>query len=127
MTTAYIYRITVAAPESMLEKANHLALLIGESADDINTFGNPSYQDQGGNLYAVISAVATNRLMGVYTTRTVPEIPAHAEGVIDIDKAQSALETINQPGGMIMIVDVDSQTALAQMGLTPVPVDLETI
>ena len=58
MTTAYIQRATIAAPLTHIPHANQLALALGESSADDQTFSTASYQDADGNLYAVCSTVA---------------------------------------------------------------------
>ena len=58
MTTAYTQRVTTAVPELLTPKANQIALCLGESSADDQTFGAANYQDAEGNLYAVCSTVA---------------------------------------------------------------------
>ena len=58
MTTEYNQRATIAAPVSLIPDANQLALCLGESHADDQTFTAASYQDADGNLYAVCSTVA---------------------------------------------------------------------
>ena len=58
MTTAYIQRATIAAPLTHIPHANQLALCLGESSADDQTFTTASYQDAQGDLYAVASTVA---------------------------------------------------------------------
>ena len=58
MTTAYVQRATIATPLAHTPLANQLALCLGESSADDQTFTAASYQDEDGNLYAVCSAVA---------------------------------------------------------------------
>lgn len=119
--TQYTSRVTLAVPVAMLAQANNLACIMGESAADIHTFQQASWQDASGNLYAVASTVVKPVFLGA-ATGVLPESPEHA---VDADRtlAQQALDTLNQPGGMQMIVDVDPLEALASLGLTPVPMD----
>ena len=58
MTTLYQQKATIAAPVSLIPDANQLALCLGESPADDQTFTAASYQDAQGNLYAVCSTVA---------------------------------------------------------------------
>ena len=58
MTTAYIQKATIATPVSHIPDANQLALCLGQSSADDQTFTTASYQDADGNLYAVCSTVA---------------------------------------------------------------------
>ena len=50
MTTEYKQRATIASPVTHIADANQLALALGESAADDQTFGAATYQDDGGNL-----------------------------------------------------------------------------
>ena len=58
MTTQYQQMVTIAAPASKIPDANQLALALGESSADDQTFTTASYQDAQGNLYSVCSTVA---------------------------------------------------------------------
>ena len=58
MTTEYKQRATIASPVAHIADANQLALCLGESSADDQTFGAANYQDAEGNLYAVCSTVA---------------------------------------------------------------------
>ena len=122
MTTAYNHRVTIAAPESMMTEANHLACIMGESAADIETFKSANYQDSAGNLYAVCSTVVTDTFMAAQTQGLPTTLPPHAEGIADPALAQKAYDSLNN-GGMMMVVDDNPQAAIEQMGLTPTPVE----
>lgn len=123
MTTEYIHRVTIVVPESLTEKANHLACIVGESAADINTFTSCGWQDSEGNLYAVASTVV--KPVFLEAVSGLPETPEHAIGVADPELAQQALDTLNQPGGIQMIIDVEPLEALEAMELTMVHTDSE--
>ena len=58
MTTLYQQKATIAAPLAHTPDANQLALCLGESSADDQTFTTASYQDAAGYLYAVCSTVA---------------------------------------------------------------------
>jgi len=58
MTTEYQQLATIAAPAAHIPDANQLALALGESSADDQTFTAAPYQDADGNLYAVCSTVA---------------------------------------------------------------------
>ena len=58
MSTEYKQRATIASPVAHIADANQLELAVGGSAADDQTFGAATYQDDGGNLYAVCSTVA---------------------------------------------------------------------
>jgi len=56
--TQYTHRATIATPAAHIPDANQLALCLGESSADDQTFTAAPYQDADGNLYAVCSTVA---------------------------------------------------------------------
>lgn len=116
--TQYTHRVTIVVPETLIEKANHLACMVGESAADINTFTSCGWQDLEGNLYAVASTVVKPVLLEAVSG--LPETPEHAIGVADPELAQQALDTLNQLGGIRMVVDVEPLGALEAMGLSQV-------
>ena len=58
MITFYQQRATIATPAAQIPDANQLALALGESSADDQTFSAASYQDSKGNLYAICSTVA---------------------------------------------------------------------
>ena len=53
-------RYTVAVPEQHLAKANQLAMALGLSVNDKNTYADLKYTDVDGNLYAVASFIASS-------------------------------------------------------------------
>lgn len=119
--TAYTHTVTLAVPEPMMADANHLALLLGESAADINSFTHARYTDG-----VTAWAVAHTSVKSVFLTPTqigqLPPNPPHAKAV-DLDAAQRAFDTLNQPGGIKSAVDVDPHQQFADWGLEPIPIE----
>ena len=76
--TQYTHLVTIAVPENLIEKANHLACIVGESAADINTFTFCGWQDSEGNPYAVASTVVKQIFLEAVSG--LPETPEHAIG-----------------------------------------------
>ncbi|SIS84826.1 hypothetical protein [Phaeovulum vinaykumarii] len=48
-------RITVACPESLIEDANHLAMVLAHGPADGQTYGAPGWVDAAGHRYACAS------------------------------------------------------------------------
>ncbi len=121
--TRYIHRVTLVVPAALINWANHLACIMGESPADINTFHECNWQDAEGSLYAAASTVVTPRFLGAATG----VLPVSRDHAADADRglAQQALDTLNQPGGIQMIVDVEPLDALAGLRLSLVPQELE--
>ncbi len=120
MTTEYTHTITLAAPSALIPDANHLALLLGESAADINTFRQATYTD-GKVDYAVTHTVIKPVFLEPTQTGELPVTPSHAEGLVDREAAQRAFDSLNQSGGIQMAVDVDPHQQFADWGLERIP------
>jgi hypothetical protein len=131
MTTQYTNRLTLAVPESLIDAANNLALIMGRSADDINTFTQATWQDANGNLYAVASAVSKPIVVQALSTGLPDPLPTHAEDA-DIALAQQALDAIvvfdtgvlADTDIIVLAIDDDPLTVLADMGLTRVEAEI---
>ena len=61
-------RVTIICPQAYIEDANHLAMVLGYSAADAATYGDPSWQDGIGNRYAVASLLVSDDFVGAATT-----------------------------------------------------------
>lgn len=131
--TEYIHRITIAVPESYINIANQLALIVGESPTDINTFSQASWQDKDGNRYAVCSAVVKPVVLSIYHSKLseleLPEFKQQA----DIEQAQQALDMMVLYDGtqqvstdsIMCAVDYDPLTTLEAMGLSVIDLENE--
>ena len=95
MITLYTSRVTVAAPAAHIPDANQLALALGESSADDQTFTAASYQDASGNLYAVCSTVA--KPIFAEMAGQPLKAPDHAPGMdlVAATRAQSLLQINN--------------------------------
>ena len=129
MTTLYQQKATIATPAAHIPDANQLALALGESAADDQTFTTASYQDASGNLYAVCSTVA--RPIFAQMAGQLLQAPDHAP---DIDLAAAtrsqALLQINGGKATPDVIAVilggrleSAQDHIAALGLTPIPQD----
>ena len=129
MTTEYQQRATIAAPAAHIPDANQLALALGESSADDRTFTTATWQDAGGNLYAVCSTVA--KPIFAQLAGQPLQAPAHAP---DMDlaaatRAQALLQINNgiaSPDVVAVILGDRKESAqdhIAALGLTPIPQD----
>ena len=132
MTTEYKQRATIASPVTHIADANQLALALGESSADDQTFGAANYQDAEGNLYAVCSTVAKT----VFAEKAGQPLqaPNHAPGV-DLEAATRAQALLQINGGIatpdvIAVILVDrlesAQDHIEAMGLSVPQDDLYT-
>jgi hypothetical protein len=117
MTTAYTHTVTIAVPAPLIDDANHLALLLGESSADINSFRNATYTD-GVTAWAVAHSSVKSVFLAPKQTGELPPTPPHAEGMLDREAAQRAFDSTAQPGGIMMAVDVDPHEQFKAWGLT---------
>jgi hypothetical protein len=129
MSTAYTSRATIAVPELLTPKANQLALCLGESRADDQTFVGSSYQDENGSLYSVASTVAKPIFAELAGQQL--QAPAHAPDM-DVEAATRAQALLQINGGkatpdaiaVILGGRLESaQDHIAALGLTPIPQD----
>ena len=96
MITDYLQKATIATPIAHIPDANQLALALGESSADDQTFNNTSYQDSDGNLYAVCSTVA--KPIFAQMAGQPLQAPAHSPGM-DLVAATHAQALLQINGG----------------------------
>ena len=66
--------LTVIVPEGLMAQANQLALAIGTSEDDVNTFRQADWTD-GTNNYAVAHTAAVAQILDYFGALTPEEYP----------------------------------------------------
>ena len=93
MTTLYQQKATIATPAAHIPDANQLALCLGESSADDQTFSTASYQDAQGNLYAVCSTVA--KPIFAELAGQPLQAPDHAPDMVEAATRSQALLQIN--------------------------------
>jgi len=133
MKTLYIQKATIAAPVAHTPDANQLALCLGESAADDQTFSAASYQDEDGNLYAVCSTVAKPLFAELAGQRL--QAPAHALGMdlVAATRAQSLLQINGGVAGPDVIAVIlgdrleSAQDHIAALGLTRVEQEINAV
>jgi len=127
MSTSYTQRATIAAPKNKIADANQLALCLGESSADDQTFSAASYQDAQGNLYAVCSTVA--KPIFAQLAGQPLQAPGHAPDM-DLAAATRAQALLQMNGGIatpdvIAVILGDrlesAQDHIAALGLERMP------
>ena len=133
MSTDYIQRATVAAPIAQIIDANQLALCLGESSADDQTFNASNYQDAQGNLYAVASTVA--KPIFAEMAGQPLKAPDHAPDM-DLEAATRAQSLLKINGGIaspdvIAVILGDrlesAQDHIEALGLTRVEQELDAV
>jgi hypothetical protein len=121
--------LTVIVPESLMVQANRLALAIGTSEDDINTFHSADWTD-GTSNYAVAHTVAVEQIMDYFGAITpdagselataigntvFPQVLLSETGfgVLDVDMSK-----------IQVFVDAEPFTVFGLLNLTRRPVDV---
>lgn len=61
----WTHTLTIVVPEPLMEQANQLALAVGTSEDDANTFASADWTD-GTNFYAVANTRAVDQIMDYF-------------------------------------------------------------
>ena len=115
---SYTSRITIAVPMNLIDQANQLALLIGESPADVNTFTQVRYTKDGID-YALSSTACVPRVVG-YLTEGLPHDPDSGDILnpndADLLQAGEAFVAIQQ--GLILVsTNVDPSAAITELGL----------
>jgi hypothetical protein len=129
--------LTIAVPAAHVADANDLAMAVGFSTADEQTYGDPSWQDAAGNLYSAASLGGSDRFVQAATS-TLQRPAWDAEQYISMAAANRAQDLVGTPwrygsdtdapqanpnaitaiGGMVGL------DALAAMGLTRVAQDV---
>lgn len=118
MSTEYAHTVFIKTPEPWIDSANHLACWQGESAADINTFGAPGWLDAEGRACSCVYTVVKDVFLAPTASGQLGEMPPHAVGIADRDKAQAAFDSLSDPDGIRMLVNASVEEALQQLGLT---------
>lgn len=89
------HTITIIVPEEHLDIANNVALLIGQSVFDINTFDSTEWIDKDLNNYAICSTLIEPEILELINNDLIESnTPLHAKEIIDINKVNEALSKI---------------------------------
>jgi len=133
VTTLYQQRATIATPVAKIPDANQLALCLGESSADDQTFNASNYKDAQGNLYAVASTVA-NPIFAEMAGQPL-QAPDHAPGMdLAAAKRAQALLQINDGIATPDVIAVilgdrleSAQDHIAALGLTRIKQELNAV
>ena len=125
----WTHTLTIIVPESLLAPANQLALAVGTSEDDVNTFTSADWTDGTAN-YAVCSTRAVDHIFDYYDAVDTTDNPLLAEALANTvfvqftaDEEGATTITGNDTSKIRVLVDVEPLSALAQLGLTRIAND----
>jgi hypothetical protein len=119
-------RITCSAPEALIPQANQLAMCLGQSEADGETYRGLNWTD-GTSLYAAASFEASEEWI-TFAQAPLTRPAWDTEEVIDMDAAAAAQATMvfsteavpASPAALTAIGGMDGPAALQAMGLTAV-------
>lgn len=130
-------RITIACPAAHTPNANHLAMALGYSEADGETYSNPGYQDALGNLYACASLPVGPNFVPAATSPLVRPAWDTAE-IIDMAKATQAQALVllwqpseiegttpplASPDVILAVIGEDGPAMLGAIGLVAIPAE----
>ena len=115
---SYTSRITIAVPMNLIDQANQLALLIGESPADAQTFTQARYTKDGIE-YALSSTACVPKVVS-YLTEGLPHDPESGDILNPNDanllQAGEAFVAIQQ--GLILVsTEIDPSAAIEELGI----------
>lgn len=122
-------RATIAVCETLMDEANALALVVGESDADADTFFYAAWEDANGNRFACASSIVEPSITDIKTRSLQAPDYAPDAGITAANAAQEALVIWSgegakpqaQTGKITAYLHGDELTALqaiADMGLT---------
>ena len=122
----WTHTLTTIVPEPLIAQANQLALAVGTSEADVNTFTSADWTD-GTSNYAVCSTRAVDHIFDYYGAVDTTDNSLLAEALantvfVQFTTGEDGVTTItgNDITKIRVLIDVEPLAALAQIGLTRV-------
>ena len=119
----WTHTLTIVVPELLMTQANQLALAVGTSEDDVNTFTAAGWTD-GTSKFSVCSTRAVAGIFeyfGAVDAEGNPELAAALASIVFVQFTTDAdgVTTItgNDRSKIRVITDIEPLSALAQLGL----------
>lgn len=121
--TDYTHRMSLVVPQAFIPQANQLALIAGESLDDVRTFTTANWQDKDSNLYAVCSTVIKPIVLSLLN-QPIADSVLQADGA-DIAQAQAAMNMLDMyvegakasPDKISIAIDIEPMVFFESIGL----------
>ena len=124
------HRLTIICPAAHVADANHLAMVLGESAADGMTYGATDWQDADGNLYAIASLPVSDAFLGAAVNAlSRPSWDTEGISMAAATRAQAKVviwglvEEPNptpSPDTILAMFDADPKELLAAIGISRV-------
>ena len=119
----WTHTLTVVVPESLMAKANQLALAIGTSEDDVNTFQSADWMDGTAN-FAIAHTQAVEQIMEYFA-----QLPTELQAgvvfpTVATDDAGTTVLTGSDMSKIQVFVDAEPFTVFNLLNLTRRPTDV---
>jgi len=119
----WTYTLTVIVPESLMSQANQLALAIGTSDDDVNTFRSADWTTGTGN-FAVAHTQAVEQIMDYFALIPVELQSGVVFPVISVSTEGITTLTGSDMTKIQVFVDAEPFTVFNLLNLTRRPADV---
>lgn len=113
----WTHTLTVIVPESLMAQGNQLALAVGTSEDDINTFKTADWTD-GTSNYAVAHTQAVEQIMEYFALVPVELASGVAFPTININMDGVPTLTGSDMSKVQVVVDCDPFTVFNLLNIT---------
>ena len=118
----WTHTLTVIVPESLIPQGNQLALAVGTSEDDINTFKTADWTD-GTSNYAVAHTVAVEQIMDFFAQLPTELQAGVAFPTVATDENGTATITGGDMSTIQVFVDCEPFAVFSLLNLTRRDVD----
>lgn len=119
----WTHTLTIAVPSNLIAQANRLAMAIGTSEDDVNTFQSADWTDGTGN-FSVCSTRAVDKIFDYVGLVDISENTLLAEGLaalsfvaVTTDAEGVQIVNGNDATKIRVVVDAEPFAALGLLGL----------
>ena len=119
----WTHTLTVIVPESLMAQANQLALAIGTSEDDVNTFRQADWTDGTGN-FAVAHTQAVEQIMDYFAQLTAELQAGVVFPTVATDDVGTTVLTGSDMSAIQVFVDAEPFTVFSLLNLTRSPTDV---
>ena len=119
----WTHTLTIVVPEALMAQANQLALAVGTSEDDVNTFQSADWSD-GTSNFSVCSTRAVDKIFDYVSAVDATDNQLLAEGLaalsfvaVTSDAEGGQTVTGNETTKIRVVVDMEPFSALSLLGL----------
>ena len=119
----WTHTLTIIVPEPLMAQANQLALAVGTSDEDVNTFSSADWTD-GTSQFSVCSTRAVDKIFDYVSAVDATDNPLLAEGLaalsfVTVTTDEEGVQTItgNDPSKIRVLVDMEPFAAIELFGL----------